>query len=242
MERDASNGSLVITNDSAVTIEDIELQPMNKKGSVVPSTIVTTPALPPPPDCFPRWIAKYFSCFAICIPRRIQRHWTYLRSRAHQLVEHRFFEWLIIASILTSSATLVSRLLTTDGIYFHRISNIHFKALEDINTRQQPVFHAILIVLDKVFTVIFTMELILKWFAYGIRKYFTNGWNWLDFVIVVVSVLGSVLDWMGVADIPAFKSMRTLRALRPLKALSRFEGMRVRREICIAALHQIQCL
>jgi hypothetical protein len=101
------------------------------------------------------------------------------------------------------------------------------KALEDINTRQQPVFYRVLVVLDKVFTVIFTIELILKWFAYGIKSYFTNGWNWLDFLIVVVSVLGSILDWLGVADIPAFKSMRTLRALRPLKALSRFEGIRV---------------
>jgi len=101
------------------------------------------------------------------------------------------------------------------------------KALEDINTRQQPIFYRILVVFDKIFTVIFTIELILKWFAYGIRVYFTNGWNWLDFVIVLVSVLGSLLDWLGVADIPAFKSMRTLRALRPLKALSRFEGMRV---------------
>ena len=101
------------------------------------------------------------------------------------------------------------------------------KALEDINSRQQPTFYGILIVFDKIFTIIFTVELILKWFAYGIRKYFTNGWNWLDFVIVLVSVLGSILDWLGVADIPAFKSMRTLRALRPLKALSRFEGMRV---------------
>jgi len=101
------------------------------------------------------------------------------------------------------------------------------KALEDINTRQRPTFYGILIVLDKIFTVIFTIELILKWFAYGIKNYFTNGWNWLDFLIVVVSVLGSFLDWLGVADIPAFKSMRTLRALRPLKALSRFEGIRV---------------
>ena len=101
--------------------------------------------------------------------------------------------------------------------------------MEDINTRQQPTFHAFLIVLDKIFTIIFTMELILKWFAYGIKNYFTNAWNWLDFLIVVVSVLGSVLDWLGVADIPAFKSMRTLRALRPLKALSRFEGIRVSR-------------
>ena len=114
----------------------------------------------------------------------------------------------------------------------------YFKALEDINTRQRPTFHAILIVLDKLFTVIFTIELILKWFAYGISKYFTNGWNWLDFVIVVVSVLGNILDWLGVADIPAFKSMRTLRALRPLKALSRFEGMRVRREKHIGSSHR----
>ena len=104
-----------------------------------------------------------------------------------------------------------------------------FQALEDINTRQKPTFHAFLIVLDKIFTVIFTVELILKWFAYGIQKYFTNAGNWVDFLIVVVSVLGNILDWLGVADIPAFKSMRTLRALRPLKALSRFEGIRVKR-------------
>ena len=104
------------------------------------------------------------------------------------------------------------------------------QALEDINTRQQPVFYKVLVVFDKIFTVIFTVELILKWFAYGIAKYFTNGWNWLDFVIVLVSVLGTLLDLLGVADIPAFKSMRTLRALRPLKALSRFEGIRVREE------------
>lgn len=33
----------------------------------------------------------------------------------------------------------------------------------------------------------------------------------------------------GAADIPAFRSMRTLRALRPLRAVSRWEGMRVSR-------------
>ena len=89
------------------------------------------------------------------------------------------------------------------------------------------MYFSILHSLDKVFTIIFTAELIFKWFAHGVTNYFTNGWNWLDFLIVVVSVLGSLLDWLGVADIPAFKSMRTLRALRPLKALSRFEGIRV---------------
>lgn len=69
--------------------------------------------------------------------------------------------------------------------------------------------------------------MILKWLAYGIKSYFRNSWNILDFLIVVVSILGTVLDLFGVDNIPAFKSMRTLRALRPLKALSRFEGIRV---------------
>jgi voltage-gated sodium channel type II alpha len=85
----------------------------------------------------------------------------------------------------------------------------------------------ILTVFDQIITVIFTIELIIKWFAYGIKNYFKNGWNRLDFVIVLVSVLGIVLDLLGVADIPVFKSMRALRALRPLRALSRFEGIRV---------------
>lgn len=99
--------------------------------------------------------------------------------------------------------------------------------MEDVHTRKQPTFSEVLAVFDKIFTVIFTLELILKWFAYGITEYFKTGWNILDFVIVVVSLLGTILDIFGVADIPAFKSMRTLRALRPLKALSRFEGIRV---------------
>lgn len=124
-------------------------------------------------------------------------------------------------------------------MFFIRHRNSSPQALEDINTRQQPIFAKILIVLDKIFTVIFTIELILKWFAYGIRIYFTNGWNWLDFFIVLVSVLGSILDWLGVADIPAFKSMRTLRALRPLKALSRFEGIRVVVNALIGAIPSI---
>lgn len=40
----------------------------------------------------------------------------------------------------------------------------------------------------------------------------------------------------GAADIPAFRSMRTLRALRPLRAVSRWEGMRVSK--CIRKQHK----
>jgi len=41
--------------------------------------------------------------------------------------------------------------------------------------------------MDKVFTVIFVCEMIIKMSAYGFKKYFTDAWCWLDFVIVVVS-------------------------------------------------------
>lgn len=41
---------------------------------------------------------------------------------------------------------------------------------------------------DKVFTYIFVLEMFLKWIAYGFKKYFTNYWCWLDFLIVDVSI------------------------------------------------------
>ena len=44
----------------------------------------------------------------------------------------------------------------------------------------------ILYYMDKIFTVIFAMEMSVKWLALGFVKYFTNAWCWLDFVIVMV--------------------------------------------------------
>jgi len=42
--------------------------------------------------------------------------------------------------------------------------------------------------LDKLFTVTFALELLLKLTGYGPRRYFTDAWCWLDFVIVTVSI------------------------------------------------------
>lgn len=46
---------------------------------------------------------------------------------------------------------------------------------------------------DKVFTYIFILEMLLKWCAYGFVKFFTNAWCWLDFLIVAVCILSSLL-------------------------------------------------
>ena len=51
--------------------------------------------------------------------------------------------------------------------------------------------------MDRIFTVIFTMEMVVKWLALGFVKYFTNAWCWLDFVIVMVSQSQSVYSLLG---------------------------------------------
>ena len=45
----------------------------------------------------------------------------------------------------------------------------------------------ILKIVNMVFAVLFTIEMLLKWVAFGLWRYFTSAWTCLDFVIVCVS-------------------------------------------------------
>jgi len=65
------------------------------------------------------------------------------------------------------------------------------KAAEDVDIElpERAFLKATLNVLDKVFTIIFVFEMFVKICAYGLRKYFTDAWCWLDFIIVAVSTV-----------------------------------------------------
>ena len=63
------------------------------------------------------------------------------------------------------------------------------QALEDVNLKYNPVLQDVLYYMDRIFTVIFFLEMCVKWLALGFVKYFTNAWCWLDFVIVMVRQL-----------------------------------------------------
>ena len=91
-----------------------------------------------------------------------------------------------------------------------------------------------------VFAILFTVEMFLKWIAFGLWRYFGSVWTCLDFVIVIVSWFAdfnntsiflqvSVISLAveGNSNLTAFRSLRTLRALRPLRAISRWQGMKV---------------
>ena len=63
----------------------------------------------------------------------------------------------------------------------------YFQALEDVHLKDRPVLQDVLYYMDRIFTVVFFLEMCVKWLALGFVKYFTNAWCWLDFVIVMVN-------------------------------------------------------
>uniref|UniRef100_A0A8C2FCE3 Sodium channel protein type 4 subunit alpha B n=1 Tax=Cyprinus carpio TaxID=7962 RepID=A0A8C2FCE3_CYPCA len=171
-----------------------------------------------PEECFPEFCMQRCKCCNINTTRGLGQAWWRLRKTCYQIVEHSWFETFIIFMILLSSGAL---------------------AFEDIYIEQRKVVKVVLEYADKVFSYIFVLEMFLKWIAYGFKKYFTNYWCWLDFLIVDVSLISLVANSLGYSDFGAIKSLRTLRALRPLRALSRFEGMRVVVNALIGAIPSI---
>uniref|UniRef100_A0AAQ4RX91 Sodium channel protein n=1 Tax=Gasterosteus aculeatus aculeatus TaxID=481459 RepID=A0AAQ4RX91_GASAC len=124
-------------------------------------------------------IAKY-PCCAVDISTGWWKRWWYLRKTCYLIVEHNWFETLIIFMILLSSGAL---------------------AFEDVYIEQRKTIRIILEYADRVFTYIFILEMLLKWVAYGFVKYFTNAWCWLDFFIVDVVVnalVGAIPSIMNV--------------------------------------------
>lgn len=70
------------------------------------------------------------------------------------------------------------------------------------------------------FTVIFTLEAIVRVIAQGPKRYFTNPWCILDFIIVVTS-------WPEIfMDAASLSSLRVFRVLRPLKTITRLPSLR----------------
>jgi len=63
--------------------------------------------------------------------------------------------------------------------------------MEDVHIERDDrrTLKHLLKVADKTFSIIFVFEMVMKWVAYGFKKYFTDAWCWLDFVIVGVSVI-----------------------------------------------------
>ena len=58
------------------------------------------------------------------------------------------------------------------------------------------------------------------------KAYMRDGWNILDFIIVVISILAISLPSSGGAG-PLLKQLRVARAVRPLRLVSRYEALKI---------------
>ena len=90
-------------------------------------------------------------------------------------------------------------------------------------------------------TTIFALEMLTKIMAVGFlfngaTSYIRNGWNILDFIIVMSSVAGML---PGVEKISFLKALRMLRILRPLRLISRNKGLKLSIMSLIASIPDI---
>ncbi|MGB0751981.1 MAG: ion transporter [Gammaproteobacteria bacterium] len=116
------------------------------------------------------------------------------RLKAADLVEHSLFTQFIITLIIINAITLgleTSQVLMAD-------------------------YGRALVIVDRAILVVFTLELLLKLFAYRLA-FFRSGWNNFDFVIVVIA-------WVPSSG--PFSILRALRILRVLRLLSVVPQMR----------------
>ncbi len=87
----------------------------------------------------------------------------------------------------------------------------------DANFGPEWPYHHLIDNLDTYFLWIFTAELVLEFLAQGPKRYFRNGWNIFDIIIVGIC-------WM--ASSPAVSALRTLRVLRVFRLVSAVPQMR----------------
>lgn len=120
------------------------------------------------------------------------------------------FEFLILMTIFANCVALA-----VYTPYPNSDSNVTNAALEKI---------------EYVFLVIFTSECFMKLIAYGFLMhggaYLRNGWNLLDFTIVVIGMISTVLSNLMKEGFDV-KALRAFRVLRPLRLVSGVPSLQV---------------
>ncbi|CAG9796230.1 unnamed protein product [Diatraea saccharalis] len=133
-----------------------------------------------------------------------------LRKVCIDIVEWKPFEWMILTTIFANCIALA-----VYTPYPASDSNYTNSVLEKI---------------EYVFLVIFTGECVMKIIAYGFimhaGSYLRNGWNLLDFTIVVIGMVSTVLSSIF-KDAFDVKALRAFRVLRPLRLVSGVPSLQI---------------
>ena len=137
-----------------------------------------------------------------------------IQSGCYRIIKHSAFEGVTLTIILLNCLML---------------------AFEDPTTEDNGEFYEIA---DYVFLALYTVEMIMKILGLGFilntGAYLRDGWNILDFIIVI-----SAYVMLVVSSGPNLRVLRGFRILRPLRTISGVEGLKILVTSLIAALPQL---
>lgn len=116
------------------------------------------------------------------------------------------------------------------GFIYHMIAlNSLLLALDEPNLIDKYQKNSQTLILETI-SIIFVGEFVFKCivmgFYYGERTYLKDPWNVLDFTIVFFSIITWILEAYVTGDVSFLRGFRALRALRPLRVVSKNEGIK----------------
>lgn len=133
-----------------------------------------------------------------------------IRKACISIVEWRPFEWLILFMICANCIAL--------AVY------------QPYPAQDTDSKNVILEGVEYIFILVFTVECILKIIALGFLfhpgAYLRNAWNILDFIIVIIGLISTVLSRMNIQGFDV-KALRAFRVLRPLRLVSGVPSLQV---------------
>jgi hypothetical protein len=81
--------------------------------------------------------------------------------------------------------------------------------------------------IDPFFNAIVYLEFVLKCIAMGFTTYMSDGWNWIDFFVVVTSAAQDIVTFIGGQGAANLSALRAFRLLRPLKLLNSIPSLKM---------------
>ncbi len=136
-----------------------------------------------------------------------------LRLFCSKVVLHEWFEPTVLVLILLSTLSLI---------------------LDRPDRDMFTPLRATISVFNVIFTVLFTIEMLLKIVACGFivsktpdkytlhEAYLRSGWNILDFLIVIISIVS-----ITATDLEGINQLRAFRAIRPMRLVSRYPSLKI---------------
>eukprot|EP00931_Biecheleriopsis_adriatica_P073439 TRINITY_DN47721_c0_g1_i1.p1 TRINITY_DN47721_c0_g1~~TRINITY_DN47721_c0_g1_i1.p1 ORF type:complete len:601 (+),score=105.69 TRINITY_DN47721_c0_g1_i1:77-1879(+) len=105
-----------------------------------------------------------------------------------------------------------------------------------------PLFH----VLNLVYTVLFTVEIVLKMAGYGLVGFFFGPdklWNWFDGVVVASAIFETVLvDAVSVGHLRVFRVLRVARIFRSIRVVRILKFVASLRNLLLSISHTLKTL